>query len=248
MTVRVAVFASGGGSNLQALLDHFNSAAGAAGRIALVVSDRDDAGALTRARHARVRTAVVHVAGREPREVEADIVDLLEGEGIELIALAGYLRLVPVGVVNRWAGRILNIHPALLPAFGGKGMYGMRVHRAVLEAGNLVTGVTVHLVTERYDEGKPLVQWPVPVLRGDTPETLAARVLAVEHVVYPVAVDVAAQAVASGMDLSSMTQLLWGARGWGFDADAGSFVWHGSDAVGGAWLRRLIGLDKEGAT
>jgi len=245
MTVRVAVFASGGGSNLQALLDHFHARALSAARIALVVSDRADAVALERARRANVPARVIAVAGRPAAAVEAETVGLLEAEEIGLIALAGYLKLVPAAVVARWAGRILNIHPALLPAFGGNGMFGIHVHRAVLAAGCLVTGPTVHLVSERYDEGKPLLQWPVPVLRGDTPETLAARVLVVEHALYPVAVEMAARAVAAGMDLESMTQMLWGSRAWGFDADTGSFAWHEVGAVPGTELRRLIGLDEE---
>src|SRR5690606_22036038 len=106
---------------------------------------------------------------------------VLAEHGIELIVLAGYLRQVPDEVVAAYRGRILNVHPALLPGFGGKGMYGMHVHRAVLAAGVRVSGATVHLVDERYDEGPILAQWPVPVLPGDTPETLAARVLRVEH-------------------------------------------------------------------
>lgn len=245
MTVRVAVFASGGGSNLQALLDHFHGRPAAVARIALVVSDRADAGALERARRANVPTRVIAVSGRPAADVETETVGLLEGDGIGLIALSGYLKLVPAAVTARWAGRILNIHPALLPAFGGKGMFGIHVHRAVLAAGSLVTGPTVHLVTERYDEGKPLLQWPVPVLRGDTPETLAARVLVVEHALYPAAVEMAARAVAAGMDLESMTQMLWGSRAWGFDADTGSFGWHEGSAGPGTELRRLIGLDEE---
>src|SRR5690606_35781064 len=114
---------------------------------------------------------------------------LLEDAGIDLIALAGYLKLVPREVVDRFRDRILNIHPALLPAFGGHGMYGLRVHRAVLASGAKVSGATVHLVDERYDEGPIVAQWPVPVLPGDTPARLAARVLKVEHILYPLAVE-----------------------------------------------------------
>jgi phosphoribosylglycinamide formyltransferase 1 len=99
--------------------------------------------------------------------------------------LAGYLRLVPAAIVRRWEGRMLNVHPALLPAFGGKGMYGRRIHEAVLAARSTVTGVTVHLVDEHFDEGPIVAQWPVPVHPGDTPESLAARVLAAEHRLYP---------------------------------------------------------------
>jgi folate-dependent phosphoribosylglycinamide formyltransferase PurN len=111
-----------------------------------------------------------------------------------MIALAGYLRLVPPDVVAAFGGRMLNVHPALLPAFGGAGMYGARVHQAVLASGARVSGPTVHFVDERYDEGAIIAQWPVPVRTDDTPETLGARVLAVEHRIYPWAV----AAVASG--------------------------------------------------
>jgi folate-dependent phosphoribosylglycinamide formyltransferase PurN len=113
---------------------------------------------------------------------------------VDLIALAGYLRFIPVDVTRRWRGRIVNVHPSLLPSFGGAGMYGIRVHQAVIAAGVRVTGVTVHFVDEEYDRGPIIAQWPVPVLPHDDAETLARRVLAVEHRLYPAALD----ALASG--------------------------------------------------
>jgi formyltetrahydrofolate-dependent phosphoribosylglycinamide formyltransferase len=181
------VFASGGGSNLQALLDRFAHSANA--RVALVVSDRRDSGALDRAGRAGIDTVHIPVSGRDPADVARDTLDALERQHIGLIALAGYLRLVPPSVIHAFSGRMLNIHPALLPAFGGSGMYGMRVHEAVLAAGCRVSGATVHHVDERYDEGRIIAQWPVPVLPDDTAETLAARVLRVEHRLYPAVVD-----------------------------------------------------------
>lgn len=198
MSVRIAVFASGGGTNLQALLDHFGSPEADLARVGLVVSDREDAGALERAQRAGVPTRVVPVAGRAADEVAAEMLEVLRGAGIDLVVLAGYLKLVPAEVVRTYRDRILNIHPALLPAFGGKGMYGIRVHRAVLEMGCTVSGATVHFVDERYDTGPVLLQWPVPVLPGDTPESLARRVLAVEHRILPVAVEAVARAIAAG--------------------------------------------------
>jgi phosphoribosylglycinamide formyltransferase-1 len=198
MSARVAVFASGGGTNLQALLDHFNRWESEVARVVLVVSDRPGAGALDRARDVGVAAHVVAVAGRAEEEVARETLNLLEAFEVDLIALAGYLRLVPAAVVRRYEGRMLNIHPALLPAFGGKGMYGLRVHQAVIEAGCRVSGATVHFVTEEYDRGPILIQWPVPVLAGDTPETLAARVLRVEHRIYPAAVEALARAVERG--------------------------------------------------
>jgi phosphoribosylglycinamide formyltransferase 1 len=183
VTTPVAVFASGGGTNLQSLID--SCARGSAGRIALVISDRAQAGALERARRHGIPAVHLDVRGRAADDVAAETLAALRGHAIEFIALAGYLRLVPGAVIRAFAGRIINIHPALLPAFGGRGMYGLHVHRAVLAAGCRVSGATVHRVTEEYDEGGILAQWPVPVLPGDSAESLAARVLAVEHVLYP---------------------------------------------------------------
>lgn len=183
--MRVAVLASGGGTNLQALLDACRG--GAPARVVLAASDRADAGALTRARDAGVETAIVS----DPRDGEG-LGRMLDGA--ELVVLAGYLKLVPEPVVQRFAGRMINIHPALLPAFGGKGMYGRRVHEAVLRSGATVSGATVHLVDAEYDRGPIVAQWPVPVLDGDTPDTLAARVLEAEHCLLPAVVLAAARA------------------------------------------------------
>lgn len=191
MSVRLAVFASGGGSNLQALLDRFTDATHA--RIALVVSDRPDSGALARATAAGVSAMHIAASGRDEAAIARDTLDALRDHDIDLLALAGYLRLVPAAVVSTYRGRIVNIHPALLPAFGGPGMYGQRVHQAVLDAGCRITGATVHYVDERYDEGRIIAQWPVPVLPGDTAATLAARVLRIEHRLYPAVIDAIAR-------------------------------------------------------
>lgn len=193
--VRIAVLASGGGTNLQALLDAFDARDPAVARVVLVVSDREGAGALERARRAGVEARVVTVAGRSAEDAAGELLAALGSARVEMVALAGYLRLVPPEVVARFRGRIVNIHPALLPAFGGAGFYGMRVHRAVLEAGCTVSGATVHLVDEEYDRGRILAQWPVPVLPDDTPERLAARVLRCEHVLFPAAVEALALAL-----------------------------------------------------
>lgn len=186
---RVAVLASGGGTNLQALIDHFNPAPAPAARVQLVVASRAGIGALERAARAGVAALTL-----DARETGADLLAArmlgeLERHRIDIVVLAGWLQLVPPAVVERFAGRMLNIHPALLPGFGGKGMYGMRVHRAVIESGVRVSGATVHHVSDRYDEGRIVAQWPVPVLPADTPESLAARVLAVEHRILPLAVE-----------------------------------------------------------
>lgn len=183
--LRAAVFASGGGSNFQALLDHEAAAGeGAPWRTALLVTDRP-CGARQRAEAAGVRVREIAVSGRPADEVAAETVAALDEARIEVVFLAGYLRLVPAPVVAKWRRRILNVHPALLPSFGGKGMWGRHVHAAVLASGARITGPTVHFVDEAYDEGRILAQWPVPVRAGDTPDTLAARVLEAEHRLFP---------------------------------------------------------------
>ena len=149
--------------------------------MAQVVSSRPDAGALERARRAGVPTTVLADPG------DAD--ELLRAlAGADLVVLAGYMKRVPPAVVARFRLRMINIHPALLPGFGGAGMYGRRVHEQVLATGATISGATVHYVDEEYDHGPIIAQWPVPVRPDDTPETLAARVLEVEHRLLPLVV------------------------------------------------------------
>ncbi|MFO7769465.1 MAG: phosphoribosylglycinamide formyltransferase [bacterium] len=180
MSQTLAVLASGGGSNLQAILDAI-----AQGRLdlecILVASNREEAGALERARVAGVRA--VHVP--KGSDYDQRLHELLAGADPDYVALAGYLKLIAPQTVQAFRGRMFNIHPALLPSFGGKGMYGIHVHEAALEYGVRVTGVTVHLVDEQYDRGPIAAQVPVPVLQGDTPEELQQRVLEQEHRLYP---------------------------------------------------------------
>ncbi len=192
MTSRIAVLASGGGSNLQALLDHLDSLADRrGGNVVVVGSDRRASGALERAARHGIPTSVLATTHRSDG---ASLAALLDEHEVDLVVLAGYLRLVPVEVVRQYEGRIVNVHPALLPAFGGPGMYGKHVHQAVIESGARVTGVTAHFVDEVYDRGRIIAQWPVPVFAGDDAATVAARVLRVEHLMYPRVVD----ALASG--------------------------------------------------
>ena len=185
--MRVAVAVSGRGSNLDALLHALGPAAPA--RVVLALSDRADALALERAREHAVPAEVLS----DPTDA-AEWLTRLERHRTELVVLAGYLKLVPAPVIARFRDRILNVHPALLPAFGGKGMYGQRVHQAVLASGARESGATVHLVDDAYDRGPVLVQARVPVLPDDTPDRLAARVLEVEHRLLPAAVLAAAAA------------------------------------------------------
>lgn len=184
--VRVAVLASGTGTNLQALLDACTGDVPA--KIVLVASDNTSAEALEHARARGVATEVIS----DPSDGDA-LVQLLEQHDAELVVLAGYMKLVPKSVVRHFAGRMVNIHPALLPAFGGHGMYGLNVHRAVLESGATVSGASVHIVTEEYDAGHIIAQWPVPIAPDDSPESLAARVLEAEHALLPAVVLAAAR-------------------------------------------------------
>lgn len=183
--LRVAVLASGRGSNFQAILDAIDR-----GEldldVVLCLSDRAGAGALERARSRGLATTVIH-----PNEFAdesgyaSEMLERLRDHEANFIALAGYMKKIPDRVVERFRLRMLNIHPALLPSFGGHGMYGHRVHEAVIEYGVHWTGATVHLVEEEYDTGPIVLQEPVPVYPDDTADDVAARVLEVEHRIYP---------------------------------------------------------------
>ena len=175
--MRVAVLVSGGGTNLQALIDALGGAPTAPARISRVISNRPDAGALERARRAGIPTTVLRDP-QDPAELLAAIGDA------QLVVLAGYLKLVPGAVVARFRQRMVNIHPALLPDFGGPGMYGRRVHEAVLAAGVTQSGATVHIVDAEYDHGPVVAQSAVPIERGDTAESLERRVMAAEPVLF----------------------------------------------------------------
>ena len=182
--VNLAVFVSGRGSNLRALIEscHMGALKGLA-RIVLVVSSRPGVEALEVADSAGIDT----FAYQKNIDVE-ELLSLLDRSKVDLIALAGYLKLIEKRIVETFRGRILNIHPALLPKFGGKGMYGINIFRAIIEAGETETGVTVHLVDEKYDSGAALVQEKLEVKSDDTPETLQAKTNEIEHRVYAKAI------------------------------------------------------------
>jgi phosphoribosylglycinamide formyltransferase-1 len=182
--LRLAVLASGGGTNLQAIIDAAESGEIDA-RVVTVISNNSGAGALERARRHGIEA--IHLSGKQfacGEEFDRALLDALLTRRVGMIVLAGYMKLLSPAVVRAFHHRILNIHPALLPAFGGQGMYGMRVHRAVIESGARYSGVTVHLVDEQYDHGPIVAQKVVPVGQDDTPETLAERVLVREHEIY----------------------------------------------------------------
>lgn len=182
--LRLGFLASHGGTNVQAILDAIG-----AGRLAavacVVISNNSAARALERARTAGVPALHISAAthGGADRADEA-MLAALRDHGVELVVCAGYMRKVGPRVLKAYARRIVNIHPALLPHFGGRGMFGIHVHEAVLAAGERETGVTIHLVDEVYDHGRILAQARVPVQPGDTPEALQARVLETEHTLY----------------------------------------------------------------
>ena len=199
--LNVAVFASGGGTNFQALLDHPRTPDG--WRVAVLIMNRD-ADAVRRADTAGVPVRVIPTKDRDRGDVAEETLQALEEFAIDVVLLSGYLRPLPSEVVERYEGRILNVHPALLPDFGGVGMYGMNVHRAVLASDVEITGATVHFVTDAYDDGAILAQWQVQVLPRDTPEDLAVRVLRVEHELYPKAVDHLCAALAADRPVERM--------------------------------------------
>ena len=187
--LKIAVFASGGGSNLQALIDAQESGLFKA-KIGMVFSNVQDAKALERAENHGIESIVIAGKGypgtRE--QYDQEVLDLCQDKKIDLICLAGYMRIVTPLLVRPYLYRMMNIHPALLPKFGGKGMYGHHVHEAVIQAKEKESGATVHFVTEEVDGGPVILQGSVKVLPQDTPETLAERVLKVEHRIYPEAV------------------------------------------------------------
>ena len=171
--IRIAVLVSGGGTNLQALLDAQGSAI-TSGEIALVVSNKQNAYALTRAKKAGVRAVALTQSGPA---FEEELCALLLEENIGLVVLAGFLKILSAEFTRRYEGRIINIHPSLIPSFCGAGYYGLKVHEAALQYGVKVTGATVHYVTEVPDGGKILLQKAVEVKEGDTPEVLQKRVM-----------------------------------------------------------------------
>jgi phosphoribosylglycinamide formyltransferase 1 len=182
----IAVLVSGGGTTLQNLIDRI--AAGALhARIVLVISSRVDAYGVVRAKQAGLPVGIVSRRDfTSTEQFSKAIFDLCRQNGAELVCLGGFLQLLRVP--KDFEGRVMNIHPALLPAFGGKGMYGRHVHEAVLAAGVKQSGCTVHFVDNEYDHGPVILQWRVPVLKNDTPETLAARVFEQECDAYPEAI------------------------------------------------------------
>jgi phosphoribosylglycinamide formyltransferase-1 len=180
---RLIVFASGRGSNVQAIIDYFRKNGGA--EVSLIVTNKAGAGVLDIAAHEHVPAVVISKKQLET----AEFIKSLQDQQPALIVLAGFLLKIPPALIEAFSGRIVNIHPALLPAYGGKGMWGHHVHEAVLAAKDLQSGITVHMVDEEYDHGATLLQARCPVERGDTADTLAARIHSLEHYYFPRAIE-----------------------------------------------------------
>ena len=193
INIAVVVSGHGRGSNMQAIIDACADGR-ITGSVAVVIGVRDDAPAMERARSQGIATSEVR-----PKAFDSDesygtrVLEVLDEHQIDLICLAGYMRILPSNVISKFRHRVMNIHPALIPLFCGKGMFGERVHQAAVDCGVKVSGCTVHFVDEQYDTGPIIVQKAVSVEEGDSAETLAARILVQEHIAYPEAVQLFAQ-------------------------------------------------------
>lgn len=197
---KIAVFVSGGGTNLQALIDARDSVI-RSGEIKLVLSSNPNAYALERAAKAGIPSVTVSKKECASQEAfEARISEVLKDKGIDMIVLAGFMSILSADFTSRWPDRIINVHPSLIPSFCGKGFYGLRVHEAALEYGVQVTGATVHYVNEIPDGGKIILQKAVEILEGDTPEILQRRVMEqAEWILLPRAVEIVAQRIKKGL-------------------------------------------------
>ncbi|MCA6070161.1 MAG: phosphoribosylglycinamide formyltransferase [Endomicrobium sp.] len=188
--MRLAVLVSGGGSNMQSIIDSTKTGIlkGLA-QVVLVISNNPNAYALKRAKNENIKSVCVERKNfNDEKSFNNVMLEELKNADVGIVCLAGYMRMVGHEIIKTYHGRLLNIHPALLPKFGGKGMYGHRVHEAVVKAKESKSGATVHFVEEEYDTGEVIVQQEVEVLKADTSQDVAKKVLAVEHLVYPKAI------------------------------------------------------------
>lgn len=181
---RIAIFASGSGTNAQAIIEHFKGNSDV--EVSLILSNNENAYVLERALNEGVPA---YVFNRMMFYETDQVHDILRDIGIDMIVLAGFMWLIPVNILKTWPGSIVNIHPALLPKFGGKGMYGDRVHKAVVAAGEKHTGISIHFVNENYDEGEIIFQEKFDILSDDTAESIAERIHVLEHKHYPIVIE-----------------------------------------------------------
>lgn len=182
---KIAIFASGKGSNAAVLIDYFNHS-GSDIQVALLISNRKEAGAISLARSKGLET---HFFSNEVIMLATPVLELLKKEKIDWIVLAGFLRKIPTLLIEHYPDRIINIHPSLLPKYGGKGMYGKKVHQAVIAAGEKESGISIHLVNEAYDEGQILKQGKCTIEAGETAESLEAKIRKLEHDLFPVVIE-----------------------------------------------------------
>jgi phosphoribosylglycinamide formyltransferase-1 len=176
----IAIFASGKGSNAEAIIEHFKGSALA--KVVLIITNNPEAGVLKIAAKNKIISAIVTPAGLKNEKL---MLGMLEGLNVEFVILAGFLKLVPGFLLQRYPKHIINIHPALLPKFGGQGMYGMKVHEAVLAEKETESGITIHYVNEKYDEGEVILQKKISIAPTDNPETLAGKIHVLEHEWFP---------------------------------------------------------------
>lgn len=180
---KIAVFASGSGTNAENIVRYFFSSKTA--KVDVILTENPKAYVIERAN----RLAVDYNVFKIDELKNGDITNLLRSRGVDFVVLSGFLKLIPTNLIDAYRNRIVNIHPALLPKYGGKGMYGMKVHKAVIEAGDVESGITIHLVNEKYDEGDIVFQAKCPIIPCDNPETLAERIHALEYEHYPTVIE-----------------------------------------------------------
>ncbi|MDR2666274.1 MAG: phosphoribosylglycinamide formyltransferase [Endomicrobium sp.] len=192
MIKSLGVLVSGDGSNLQSIIDSTSDGIlKMLAKVVLVISNNPGAYALKRAKKENIKSVCLERKSfRSEESFNSAIFAELKNMKVDIVCLAGYLKIIGQKIIENYRNKILNIHPALLPKFGGKGMYGHHVHEAIIESGETVSGATVHLVDENYDTGKIIIQKKVKVLNSDTPQDIARKVLAVEHKIYPEAIKI----------------------------------------------------------
>ncbi len=188
--INLAIFISGSGSNMKAIVENIKQNKITGAKPVLVLSSTAKAGGLEYAKNSGIDTAVFSYKGLSNEQISDGLIELLDKYDVDLIILAGFIKILPEKLVKKYQGKILNIHPSLIPKFCGKGFYGLKVHEAVIKAGETETGVTVHYVDEGVDTGQIILQRSCPVYKDDTPEVLQKRVLKIEHEIYSEALSV----------------------------------------------------------
>jgi phosphoribosylglycinamide formyltransferase-1 len=187
---KLVILVSGSGSNMQSIINSTkNGILKGLAQVVLIISNNPSAYALERAKNENIKTVCVERKSFEDEKSFNDaVLEELQNVKVDIVCLAGYMRMVGQGIIDVYRGRMLNIHPALLPKFGGKGMYGYHVHEAVVKAGEKKSGATMHFVEGKYDTGKIIIQWEIEVFKSDTPQDVAKKVSAIEHRIYPEAI------------------------------------------------------------